>query len=175
MNRISKPKVTVAVDGSLYRFHPHFHKLMMRMTSALIKPGIDVSITCNYLYIVIVWLQLLSVTSLHCIADHHWLHADSEVATSFCVIEYDGIAVVVNVFLCTYSLIVWYSACISAFEQKYNNGLRIKCLTVICLRCSSLLPQSSVHLENKQFCIKLISVLYLVTHNKPFKVQYGTF
>jgi len=46
LNRISKPKVTVAVDGSLYRFHPHFHQLMMTMTKSLVQPGLDVS-TCQ--------------------------------------------------------------------------------------------------------------------------------
>jgi len=48
VNRVNKPKVTVAVDGSLYRFHPHFHQLMMKMTKALIKPGIDVSFAYHF-------------------------------------------------------------------------------------------------------------------------------
>jgi len=47
LNRINKPKVTVAVDGSLYRFHPHFHRLMMTKTKSLVKPGLDVSIVAS--------------------------------------------------------------------------------------------------------------------------------
>lgn len=42
LNRIDLPSVTVAVDGSLFRFHPHFPKLMMDKTSKLAKPGIKV-------------------------------------------------------------------------------------------------------------------------------------
>lgn len=37
LNRMQLPAVTVAVDGSLYRFHPHFHDLMMKMTTELIE------------------------------------------------------------------------------------------------------------------------------------------
>lgn len=44
LNRIDKPQVTVAVDGSLYRFHPHFHNLMMEKTQELINPGLKCSI-----------------------------------------------------------------------------------------------------------------------------------
>lgn len=40
INRINKPNVTVAIDGSLYRFHPHFHNLMMQKTQALINDGL---------------------------------------------------------------------------------------------------------------------------------------
>lgn len=40
LNRINKPSITVAVDGSLYRFHPRFHDLMMEKISALITPGL---------------------------------------------------------------------------------------------------------------------------------------
>jgi len=42
LNRIDRPRATVAVDGSLYRFHPHFHNLMMKMTEDLILNGIKV-------------------------------------------------------------------------------------------------------------------------------------
>jgi hexokinase len=42
VNRIDKPMVTVAVDGSLYRFHPHFHTLMMEKTQELLNPGLKV-------------------------------------------------------------------------------------------------------------------------------------
>jgi len=37
LNRIDRAEVTVAVDGSLYRFHPHFHNLMMKMTKELVS------------------------------------------------------------------------------------------------------------------------------------------
>lgn len=40
INRINKPNATVAVDGSLYRFHPHFHNLMLQKTQSLIKEGL---------------------------------------------------------------------------------------------------------------------------------------
>ncbi|ELT98250.1 hypothetical protein CAPTEDRAFT_18168 [Capitella teleta] len=40
LNRIDKPSVTVAVDGSLYRFHPHFHNLMTQKTQELLNPGL---------------------------------------------------------------------------------------------------------------------------------------
>ena len=44
LNRINEESVTVAVDGSVYRFHPHFHNLMVEQISHLIKPGIKVRI-----------------------------------------------------------------------------------------------------------------------------------
>ncbi|XP_042212278.1 hexokinase type 2-like isoform X2 [Homarus americanus] len=40
LNRINEESVSVAVDGSVYRFHPHFHNLMVKQISQLIKPGI---------------------------------------------------------------------------------------------------------------------------------------
>ena len=43
LNRIKEKHVTVAVDGSVYRFHPHFHNLMVEKISQLIVPGIEVS------------------------------------------------------------------------------------------------------------------------------------
>jgi len=60
VNRIDKPKLTVAVDGSLYRFHPHFHRLMMKMTASLIKPGIDVS------FAAVMFIQLLLFMCTYC-------------------------------------------------------------------------------------------------------------
>lgn len=39
LNRIGEESVTVAVDGSVYRFHPHFHNLMVDQISQFIKPG----------------------------------------------------------------------------------------------------------------------------------------
>jgi hexokinase len=41
LNKIQKKKVTVAVDGSVYRFHPHFHNLMMEKIKQLLKPGLE--------------------------------------------------------------------------------------------------------------------------------------
>ena len=42
MNRINKPSITVAVDGSLYRFHPLFHDLMIQKITELLNPGLKV-------------------------------------------------------------------------------------------------------------------------------------
>jgi len=41
LNRINKPNITVAVDGSLYRYHPKFHDYMMEKIKSLLKPGLD--------------------------------------------------------------------------------------------------------------------------------------
>ncbi|CAG0916946.1 unnamed protein product, partial [Notodromas monacha] len=41
LNKIQKKKVTVAVDGSVYRFHPHFHNLMMDKIKQLLHPGLE--------------------------------------------------------------------------------------------------------------------------------------
>jgi len=38
LNRIGEKKATVAVDGSVYRFHPCFHNLMVANIQKLIKP-----------------------------------------------------------------------------------------------------------------------------------------
>jgi hexokinase len=44
----------VAVDGSLYRFHPHFHDLMEEKIRQLVNPGIKVSFdNVLYTYVVI--------------------------------------------------------------------------------------------------------------------------
>ncbi|KAH8256584.1 hypothetical protein KR026_002515 [Drosophila bipectinata] len=40
INKMDEPHVTVGVDGSVYRFHPKFHNLMVEKISKLIKPGI---------------------------------------------------------------------------------------------------------------------------------------
>ena len=39
---MNRPDVVVAVDGSLYRFHPHFHDLMVEKLEQLVNPGIKV-------------------------------------------------------------------------------------------------------------------------------------
>ncbi len=43
LNKMGQKHVTVAVDGSLYRFHPHFHDLMVEKIRQLINPGLTVS------------------------------------------------------------------------------------------------------------------------------------
>ncbi|XP_073832745.1 hexokinase A [Musca autumnalis] len=40
INKMNEPHVTVGVDGSVYRFHPKFHTLMVEKISQLVKPGI---------------------------------------------------------------------------------------------------------------------------------------
>lgn len=40
LNKMNRPDVVVAIDGSLYRFHPHFHDLMMDKLEVLVNPGI---------------------------------------------------------------------------------------------------------------------------------------
>jgi hexokinase len=47
LDRMGDKDVTVAVDGSVYRFHPHFHHLMMDKISELIDPSIKVESTKN--------------------------------------------------------------------------------------------------------------------------------
>jgi len=56
VNRIDKPRLTVAVDGSVYRFHPHFHQLMTVMTSSLIQPGKEVSTELMSILLLFVFL-----------------------------------------------------------------------------------------------------------------------
>ncbi|XP_037938345.1 hexokinase type 2 isoform X2 [Teleopsis dalmanni] len=41
INKMDEPSVTVGVDGSVYRFHPKFHNLMVEKISQLVKPGIS--------------------------------------------------------------------------------------------------------------------------------------
>ena len=42
INRMNKSEMTIAVDGSLYRFHPRFHNLMCLKIQELVKPGLKV-------------------------------------------------------------------------------------------------------------------------------------
>ncbi|XP_071051578.1 hexokinase type 2-like isoform X2 [Onthophagus taurus] len=39
LNKMGEPHVTIGVDGSVYRFHPYFHGLMMHKISELVDPG----------------------------------------------------------------------------------------------------------------------------------------
>uniref|UniRef100_A0A1B0C9I6 Phosphotransferase n=2 Tax=Lutzomyia longipalpis TaxID=7200 RepID=A0A1B0C9I6_LUTLO len=41
INKMEEPNVTVGVDGSVYRFHPKFHDLMMEKTRQYVNPGIN--------------------------------------------------------------------------------------------------------------------------------------
>lgn len=41
INKMDAPSVTVGVDGSVYRFHPRFHDLMMAKIRQLVKPSIQ--------------------------------------------------------------------------------------------------------------------------------------
>lgn len=40
INKMGKDSVTVGIDGSVYRFHPHFHDLMTEKIAQLVTPGI---------------------------------------------------------------------------------------------------------------------------------------
>ena len=42
INKMGQDNVTVGIDGSVYRFHPHFHDLMIEKIAQLITPGIKV-------------------------------------------------------------------------------------------------------------------------------------
>ena len=48
INRAQKPEMTIAVDGSLYRFHPRFHNLMTLKIQELLKPGLKVIIKVSF-------------------------------------------------------------------------------------------------------------------------------
>ncbi|CAH1280920.1 unnamed protein product [Diabrotica balteata] len=41
LNKMDEKKVTIGVDGSVYRFHPHFHNLMMEKIKELADPSIE--------------------------------------------------------------------------------------------------------------------------------------
>ncbi|KAJ0183264.1 hypothetical protein K1T71_001240 [Dendrolimus kikuchii] len=41
LNKMNEPHVTVGIDGSVYRFHPHFHALMCEKITQLVRPGIQ--------------------------------------------------------------------------------------------------------------------------------------
>jgi len=43
LNKMDEKSVTIGVDGSVYRFHPYFHKLMVEKTKQLTKSDIKVS------------------------------------------------------------------------------------------------------------------------------------
>ncbi|XP_073955563.1 hexokinase A isoform X3 [Choristoneura fumiferana] len=41
INKMGEPRVTVGIDGSVYRFHPHFHTLMCEKIAKLVQPGLQ--------------------------------------------------------------------------------------------------------------------------------------
>lgn len=53
INKMNHKHVTVAVDGSVYRFHPHFHDLMVEKMKDLVRPGITVGILISLVIIII--------------------------------------------------------------------------------------------------------------------------
>lgn len=44
INKMDFDSVTIGVDGSVYRFHPNFHDLMVEKISQMIKPKVQVSV-----------------------------------------------------------------------------------------------------------------------------------
>lgn len=52
LRMMGRPEVTIGVDGSLYRFHPFFHDLMMEKIRTL-APGIRVSFSYFFPLIVL--------------------------------------------------------------------------------------------------------------------------
>lgn len=43
LHKIRRPHTTVGVDGSVYRFHPHFHCLLKQKIADLVHPAYKVS------------------------------------------------------------------------------------------------------------------------------------
>ncbi|XP_033757777.1 hexokinase-2-like [Pecten maximus] len=48
INKLNKPEMTIAVDGSLYRFHPRFHNLMCLKIQELVKPGLKFKLMLSH-------------------------------------------------------------------------------------------------------------------------------
>ncbi|VDK62549.1 unnamed protein product [Gongylonema pulchrum] len=48
INRIKKPLVTVGVDGSVYRFHPNFGRIMNAKISELVEKQYRVCLFSGY-------------------------------------------------------------------------------------------------------------------------------
>lgn len=51
LNKMNEKSVTIGVDGSVYRFHPYFHKLMVEKVKQLANPDIKVSLKHKMLFI----------------------------------------------------------------------------------------------------------------------------
>ena len=43
VRRVGKPNVTVGIDGSLYRFHPEFHRILTKTIDELLESQHEVS------------------------------------------------------------------------------------------------------------------------------------
>lgn len=41
LNKMKEPSVVIAVDGSVYRCHPHYHSLLVNKTKELTSKGIQ--------------------------------------------------------------------------------------------------------------------------------------
>jgi hexokinase len=52
LNKMDEKSVTIGVDGSVYRYHPFFHQLMVEKIKSLTKSDIKVSVQ-DYYYAVI--------------------------------------------------------------------------------------------------------------------------
>ncbi|XP_013390907.1 hexokinase-2 isoform X2 [Lingula anatina] len=48
LNRVARPSVTIAVDGSLYRFHPKFGDIMEQKVSQLVNKGLKFKIMLSH-------------------------------------------------------------------------------------------------------------------------------
>ncbi|KAK3742893.1 hypothetical protein RRG08_061490 [Elysia crispata] len=48
LNKMARKEATVGVDGSLYRFHPFFHDLMMKKISQLIRPNLSFKLILSH-------------------------------------------------------------------------------------------------------------------------------
>jgi len=64
IQRVGLNDVTVAVDGSLYRFHPHFKQLMSSKISQLLPPHLQVQTrnhndTITRLFIVMIMMMMM--------------------------------------------------------------------------------------------------------------------
>ncbi len=55
---------TIAVDGSLYRFHPRFKKNMERSMQMLVQPHIRVSFSILFLFCYIILYNLMNLVFL---------------------------------------------------------------------------------------------------------------
>lgn len=41
LNKIGEKVVTVGIDGSVYKYHPHFHNILVEKINHLVDPGIQ--------------------------------------------------------------------------------------------------------------------------------------
>ena len=67
LNKMGESHVTVAVDGSVYRFHPHFHDLMVDKIRQLINPGLTVTffVFFNRIQLNLIELELFFILFLN--------------------------------------------------------------------------------------------------------------